>query len=172
MKMGKCKKSLLAAIIAAAFLVQSSGGSVLAEMGNEAQPAKTEQDVLDEQEEQAENSEENTQEGEKSEADTLPADESKQEDGNSEADAKADTDHAGTKSRDELPDRYSDRSKHNVRRAGSRHIRTGNVATGIWYPAGDATAATGTAGKCTDPTVSAATHFADTGGRTVYVYGT
>ena len=32
MKMGKCKKSLLAAIIAAAFLVQSSGGSVLAEM--------------------------------------------------------------------------------------------------------------------------------------------
>ena len=89
MKMGKCKKSLLAAIIAAAFLVQSSGGSVLAEMGNEAQPAKTEQDVLDEQEEQAENSEENTQEGEKSEADTLPADESKQEDGNSEADAKA-----------------------------------------------------------------------------------
>ena len=89
MKMGKCKKSLLAAIIAAAFLVQSSGGSVLAEMGNEAQPAKTEQDVLDGQEEQAENSEENTQEGEKSEADTLPADESKQEDGNSEADAKA-----------------------------------------------------------------------------------
>lgn len=38
-------------------------------------------------------------------------------------------------------------------------------------PAGDATAATGTAGECTDPTVSAATHFADTGGRTVYVYG-
>lgn len=89
-----------------------------------------------------------------------------------EADAKADTGHAGTKSRDELPDWYSDRWKHNVRRAGSRHIRTGNVATGIWYPAGDATAATGTAGKCTDPTVSAATHFADTGGRTVYVYGT
>ncbi|MDR3838613.1 MAG: DUF1351 domain-containing protein [Eubacterium sp.] len=89
-----------------------------------------------------------------------------------EADAKADTGHAGTKSRDELPDWYSDRWKHNVRKVGSRHIRTGNVATGIWYPAGDATAATGTAGKCTDPTVSAATHFADTGGRTVYVYGT
>ena len=74
MKMGKCKKSLLAAIIAAAFLVQSSGGSVLAEMGNEAQPAKTEQDVLDGQEEQAENSEENTQEGEKSEADSKLTD--------------------------------------------------------------------------------------------------
>ena len=83
----------------------------------------------------------------------------------------ADTGHAGTKSRDELPDWYSDRWKHNVRRAGSRHIRTGNAATGIWYPAGDAAAATGTAGECTDPTVSAATHFADTGGRTVYVYG-
>ena len=90
MKMGKCKKSLLAAIIAAAFLVQSSGGSVLAEMGNEAQPAKVEQTIPDESQEQAENPEENTQEGEKSEADTLSADESSQEEGeNSEADEKA-----------------------------------------------------------------------------------
>ena len=90
MKMGKCKKSLLAAIIAAAFLVQSSGGSVLAEMGNEAQTAKVEQTIPDESQEQAENPEENTQEGEKSEADTLSADESSQEEGeNSEADEKA-----------------------------------------------------------------------------------
>ena len=93
MKMGKCKKSLFAAVLAAAFLVQSSVGSVLAEMGNEAQPVGIEQDVRTESGELAENPEEKTREGEKSEADALYAEESAQEEGgNSETDAKSEED--------------------------------------------------------------------------------